>query len=103
MRSIPCLLLSVVVVGACSSSQVPTLEEYGKSSLGLNVDVIRQLDRHPNSYAARINWQYQSYTLGNGHWVYVSPDRPNCEIHFEINSKDVIVGYTPVGTGCRYQ
>lgn len=97
------LLLLTVGMGACSFSQIPTLKEYGEAAIGLNVAVIRTLIEHPNSYASRIGWQEKTYTLANGHWVYVEPDRPNCEIHYEVNGEDVIVGYTPVGTGCKYQ
>ena len=84
-------------------SQVPTLKEYGDSALGLNISVVRDLGRRPTSYASRSGWQEKTYTLPNGHWVYVEPDRQNCEIHYEVDGNDIIVGYTPVGTGCRYQ
>jgi len=97
------LLLLTVGMGACSLSQIPTLKEYGDSAIGLNVEVIRTLIERPNSYASRVGWQEKTYPLPNGHWVYVEPDRPNCEIHYEVNGEDIIVGYTPMGTGCKYQ
>ena len=100
---IPRLLLLTVGMGACSFSQIPTLKEYAEGLIGQNVAVIQALTEGPNSYATRIGWQEKTYTLANGHWVYVQPDRPNCDIHFEVSGEDVIVGYTPVGTGCKYQ
>ena len=97
------LLLLTVGIAACSSSQIQPLKAYGESAIGLNIAVIRDLTEGPNSYATRVGWQEKTYSLPNGRWVYVQPDRPNCEIHFEVNGADIIVGYTPVGTGCRYQ
>jgi hypothetical protein len=97
------LLLLTAGIGACSSSQIQTLDEYGKACVGLNIAVVRDLTRGPNSYATRVGWEEKSYALANGHLVYVQPDRPNCEIHFEVDSEGIIVGYTPMGTGCRDQ
>lgn len=96
------VVLLTLVLNACSS-QIPTLKEWADSAIGSKVSELRALEAAPGSYAARTGWQQRSYHLGNGNWVYVHPDRPNCEIHFEVNSEDVIIGYTPVGTGCRYQ
>lgn len=97
------LMLLTLGLGACGLSQIPSLKEYGDSAIGLNISVVRKLTEGPNSYAARIGWQEKTYPLPNGHWVYVEPDRPHCEIHYEVNGEDIIVGYTPVGSGCRHQ
>ncbi|MBL8201375.1 MAG: hypothetical protein JNK40_10420 [Chromatiales bacterium] len=102
MRSASLFMLTTGL-GACSMSQVPTLKEYGDSALGLNISVVRDIVRRPTSYASTVGWQERTYTLPNGHWVYVEPDRQNCEIHYEVDGNDIIVGYTPVGRGCRYQ
>jgi hypothetical protein len=96
------LLLPAVGLVACGS-QIPTLKDWADPLVGKNVADLRTLSAAPGSYSSRTGWQQRSYHLGNGNWVYVQPDRPECEIHFEINSEDLIVGYTPVGTGCRYQ
>ena len=101
--SIRCLLLLTIGAGACSSSQIPTLKNYGDAAIGHNISVIRDLVRRPTSRASLAGWQEKTYPLPNGHWVYVEPDRPNCEIHYEVNGEDIIVGYTPVGSGCKYQ
>jgi len=97
------LWLLAAGLAGCSLSQIPTLKEYGDAAIGRNISVIRGLVEGPNSYGTRVGWQEKTYPLANGNWVYVDPDRPNCEIHYEVNSADIIVGYTPVGTGCRYQ
>lgn len=94
----------VLTLGAAAcSSQIPTIKEWSEPLLGRKVSELRALEAPPGSFASRTGWQEKRYHLGNGNWVYVHPDRPNCEIHFEINSEDVIVGYTPIGSGCRYQ
>jgi hypothetical protein len=95
-------LALALALGACSS-QIPTLRDWAEPLVGRNVGELRTLELAEGSYASRTGWQERSYTLGNGNWVYVHPDRPNCAIHFEVNRDDRIIGYTPVGTGCRYQ
>ncbi len=99
---IPRLLLVAAGLGACSS-QIPTLKDWADQAVGQNVSVLRNAAKPPESYSSRIGWQEKTYPLPNGHWVYVQPDRPNCEIHFEVNGEDIIVGYTPMGPGCTYQ
>ncbi|MEO7386407.1 MAG: hypothetical protein ABIX37_05685 [Gammaproteobacteria bacterium] len=96
-------LIVLLTLEACSASQVPTLAQYGESAIGLNISVIQELVRRPDSEARTIGWQEKSYALDNGHWVYVEPDRENCEIHYEVNADNIIVAYTAVGTGCVYQ
>ena len=97
------LLPLVAGLAACSASQIPTLEEYAGSAVGRDISVVRDPVRRPGSYASTVGWQEKTYTLPNGHWVYVEPDRTNCEIHYEVNGEDIIVGYTAVGTGCAHQ
>jgi hypothetical protein len=94
--------LMILGLAACSS-QIPTLKEWSDSAIGSKIGELRALAAAPGSYAARTGWQERTYHLGNGNWVYVHPDRPNCEIHFEVDRDDVIVGYTPIGSGCRHQ
>jgi len=97
------LLPLIVALGACRASQVPTIEEYAGSAVGQNISVVRDVVRRPGSRATTISWQERTYTLPSGHWVYVEPDRQNCDIHYEVNGEDIIVGYTPVGSGCVHQ
>lgn len=101
---IKCLSMGLVVgLTACSASQVPTLEEYGGSAVGQDISVVRDVVERPGSRAQAMGWQERTYTLANGHWVYVEPDRANCEIHYEVDGEDIIVGYQAVGTGCQDQ
>jgi hypothetical protein len=95
-------LFLAAALAACSS-QIPTIAEWAGSLVGRNVSLLRDMAKPRESYSARIGWQEKTYALPNGNWVYVQPDRPNCEIHFEVNGEDTIVGYTPVGTGCVHQ
>lgn len=97
------LLLLTAGLCACSASQVPTLRDYGDSAIGLHISVIRELVQRPNSHASTVGWQEKSYPLANGHWIYVEPDRTHCEIHYEVDANDIIVAWTPVGTGCQNQ
>ena len=96
-------LVSLALSMVACSSQIPTLKDWADDLVGKNIADLRALAAPSGSYSSRTGWQHKRYHLGNGNWVHVQPDRPNCEIHFEINSEDLIVGYTPIGTGCRYQ
>ncbi len=97
-----CLLFLLAGVAACGS-QIPTIKEWSDPLIGRNVSLLREAAKPSSSYSSRIGWQEKTYPLPNGHWVYVQPDRPNCEIHFEVNGENIIVGYTPIGSGCVYQ
>lgn len=91
----------MLLAGACS--QVPGLDEHAGSTIGQDVDLLRKRVAAPQGHGSRMGWQEKTYQLDNGHWVYVEPDRRDCEIHYEVNGGNLIVGYTPVGSGCRYQ
>ncbi|MEZ5564273.1 MAG: hypothetical protein R3F24_01595 [Gammaproteobacteria bacterium] len=98
-------VVSSIVLAAASGgcSQIPHLDEYANELVGQNISVLRELVAAPQSYGSRAGWQEKTYTLANGHWVYVEPDRKNCEIHYEVNGENIIIGYTPVGSGCKHQ
>jgi hypothetical protein len=95
------VLLGSLLLGC--NSQIPTLREWADQCIGRPVAEQERLDVEPESYASRIGWKTTTYALPNGHWVYVSPDRKDCEVHFEVDKAGIIVGYQLVGKGCRYQ
>lgn len=96
----PVLLLAAL--SACNS-QIPTLREWADQCIGRPVAEQERLDTEPQSYASRIGWTRKTYDLPNGNWVYVSPDRKDCEVHFEVDKAGIMTGYQLVGKGCRYQ
>lgn len=101
----PLAPVGILLAGGLSGcvSQVPTLDEWAAQNLQRPVTELEALDARPQSYAARIHWQRTTYPLDNGDWIYVHPDRPDCQIHFRVDPRGIIVGYTPVGDGCRGQ
>jgi hypothetical protein len=98
----PAVLPLSLLLGACGP-QIPTLREYAESAIGRDIAVVQAVVRQPGSYASSVGWQERTYPLPNGHWVYVEPDRPGCEIHYEVDGGNVVVGYTPMGSGCAHQ
>ncbi len=105
MRKLKPFMLLVVLftlLAGCNS-QIPTLREWADQCVGRPVAEQEGLDAEPESYASRIGWKTTTYDLPNGHWVYVSPDRDKCEVHFEVNKAGIVVGYQLAGEGCRYQ
>ncbi len=97
---LPALLYSLM---AGCNSQIPTLREWADQGIGRPVAEQERLDTEPQSYGSRVGWKRKTYDLPNGNWVYVSPDRKDCEVHFEVDKAGIIVGYQLVGEGCRYQ
>lgn len=97
---LPALVYSLM---AGCNSQIPTLREWADQGIGRPVAEQERLDTEPQSYGSRVGWKSKTYDLPNGNWVYVSPDRKDCEVHFEVDKAGIIVGYQLVGKGCRYQ
>jgi hypothetical protein len=94
--------LASFLLAACGS-QIPGLREWADQCIGRPVAEQEGLDAEPQSYASRIGWKTKTYALPNGNWVYVSPDRKDCEVHFEVDKAGIMTGYQLVGKGCRYQ
>ena len=55
----------------------------------------------PESYPSRIGWNNIEYNLQNGNTLFIEPGRPDCYIHWEVDPKGIIIGYLPVGQGCK--
>jgi hypothetical protein len=96
------LVLLCSLLAACIS-QIPGLREWADQRIGQPVAEQQRLDAEPESYASRVGWQTKTYELPNGNWVYVSPDRDDCEVHFEVDKAGIMIAYQLVGEGCRYQ
>jgi hypothetical protein len=97
-------LIILCAVAACSACQgIPTIDEWASPLIGMPVEHLRALDRRPESRASRIGWVEKTYPLRNGNWAYVQPTADRCELHFEVNPDGIIVGYRPMGEGCRYR
>ena len=94
-------LLCVFMAGC--NSQIPTLREWADQGIGQPITNLEAIDAQPESYASRIGWQTKRYELPNGNWVYVHPDRKDCEVHYEVDKAGIAVAYQLVGKGCRYQ
>lgn len=105
MRKLNRLLLPALVcflLAGCGS-QIPGLREWADQCIGRPVAEQERLDAEPQSYGSRIGWKTKIYDLPNGNRVYVSPDRKDCEVHFEVDKAGIMIGYQLVGKGCRYQ
>ncbi|MCP5139861.1 MAG: hypothetical protein H6979_08390 [Chromatiales bacterium] len=95
------ILLCIFMAGC--NSQIPTLREWADQGIGQPITNLEAIDAQPESYASRIGWQTKRYELPNGNWVYVHPDRKDCEVHYEVDKAGIAVAYELVGKGCRYQ
>lgn len=89
------------MLGGCA--QLPGLDDHAGRHIGHDVAQVREHVAAPRGFGSPTGWQEKAYRLDNGHWVCVEPYRRHCEIHYEVNGQDTVVGYTPMGAGCRYR
>jgi len=94
------IAISLMVTSFGCASQIPPFNEYAARWIGEPVDRLIKLSERKDSYASSIQWQDKRYELGNGNWVYVSPERRDCIVHWEVNSSRIIVGYRTEGDRC---
>lgn len=83
-------------------SQITPFAEYTKNAIDSPIDNLIAAKQRPGSYASRIGWKDRRYELENGNWVYVSPEREGCIIHWEVNPQGIIVGYRTEGGRCDW-
>lgn len=84
-------------------SQITAFSEYANSAIGSPIDTLIEAKQRPGSFASRAGWKDKRYKLENGNWVYVSPEREGCIVHWEINSQGIIVGYSVEGSRCNWK
>lgn len=88
-----------LILGGCFRN-IATLDEYTQHWIGRPIAEMKENVSRPESYASRIGWEETTYKLANGNWVYVEPDSKNCFIHWEVNTRGIIIGYRLEGNGC---
>jgi len=96
--AISCLMLFLILLAGCATQA--TIEEHAREWIARPVAELKEEMKRPDSYASRVGWKETTYSLANGNYVYVQPVRTDCAIHWEINSKELIIGYQTKGTNC---
>lgn len=90
-------ILSFIVIASLFASgcisQIASIGDYTKHWIGHSIEEKKATTSRPESYASRIGWKENTYTLDNGNWVYVEPDSKNCFIHWKVNPHGIIFGY----------
>ena len=94
------LVLLTALVGCMS--QIRPFQEYADGWVGKPIAALMAAKAQPGSYASRSGWQENKYSLANGNWVYVSPEREGCIMHWEVNSKGTIITYHAEGNRCDW-
>lgn len=94
------LLIFILSFFGCLS-QIVSLEQGIKGTVGRPLSELKKMITMPESYASRIGWKEKTYVLDNGNVVYVEPVRPDCFIHWEVNSEGIIIRYRTEGKGCN--
>lgn len=84
-------------------SQIRPFEEYVAGWIGKPLAELTVAMQRPGSFASRTGWKEEQYKLPNGNLVYVSPERSDCLIHWEISSRNIIIGYRTEGTHCNWK
>jgi hypothetical protein len=93
-----CLLFFIVFLNGCSSRI--SIEEHSNEWVARPLAELKQEMKRPDSYASKIGWKEATYVLANGNFVYIEPISADCSVYWEINSGDIIIGYTAKGIGC---
>ena len=97
------LLAASMQLGGCVSQILP-VDEWANGAIGQPVQVLIDLVKRPRDPkrdpTAGFLWKPKAYTLPNGNSVYLIQERRDCFVHFEVNRKQIIVGYRLEGTTC---
>ncbi len=88
----------MIFLNGCATEVV--VDEHGSEWLARPLSELKQEMNRPDSYASKIGWKENTYSLANGNYVYVEPIEDNCAVHWEINSAGIIIGYQAKGNGC---
>jgi len=95
------LIVVILLSGQACYRQIPTFKEWSSHLIGMNINVLREINARNNSYVSRSGWEEKTYTLDNGNWVYVFPDSKDCIVHAEVNQEGIIVGFKTEGQHCK--
>jgi hypothetical protein len=93
------LLVQMMLFGGCMS-QITPISKSSPTWIGRPIKDIQNLMARSDSYASSIGWKENTYTLGNGNWVFVEPADPKCFIHWEVNPGGTIVNFKTDGKQC---
>lgn|SRR5208283_3241812 len=91
-------LLFMVLLNGCAT-QI-SVEDHSREWVARPLSELKQEMNRPDSYASKSGWKETTYPLANGNYVYVEPLREGCSVHWEVNSKDIIIGYDAKGNDC---
>ena len=96
-------LIALMLTSIGCISQIRPFDEYVAGWVGKPVADLIVAKQRPGSFASKSGWKEKRYVLANGNWVYVSPEKAECLVHWEINSQDIIAGYHVEGRGCDWR
>jgi hypothetical protein len=91
------LLLLVLIYGCATQLYV---DEHADGWISRPLSDLKETMSRPDSYASKIGWQETTYPLSNGYYVFVEPVYQECSVHWKINPRDMIVGYSVSGEAC---
>lgn len=95
-------VIAMLLVSFGCMSQIRPFPEYANGWIGKPINRLIIATKRPGSFASRTGWREKQYKLENGNWVYVSPEREGCVVHWEVNPQDIIVNYRTEGDHCDF-
>ena len=96
-----CLLFFMVFLNGCAS-QI-NVDNYSSEWIARPLSELKQEMSLPDSYASKKGWKETTYSLADGNYVYVEPIGDDCFVHWEINSRGIIIGSQAKGNGCEHK
>ena len=90
----------IILLLAGCVSQIASIDTYRNGWLGRPLSDLRKTILRSTSHASSIGWKETMYELENGNLIYVTPDRKDCFIHWEVDSQGIIVNSKLKGMEC---
>ena len=100
IKAIVATVLAFICLKGCLVSQIPPVKKFAETMIGASVEDLVEMNTVPQSYASKIGWVEKKYSLESGNWVYITPIRDGCLVHWEIDLFGVIVDYKTEGERC---
>jgi hypothetical protein len=91
--------IALLSLTGCASNQ-QYIEDRGEYWLARSIDDLKHDIARPDTYASKNHWPETTYLMADGYTGLVEPISKDCAIHWKINPRHKVVGYSTKGSGC---
>jgi hypothetical protein len=94
------LWVFVTVITVACISQIPSVKSWADPVIGTPISKVIETVQRPGGYVSESGKLIRKYQLRNGNFAYINPIRDDCDVHWEVNSSGIIIGYRMEGARC---